>query len=184
MQRTLARVRMASQRREGPVDLFGEQGSGEFVREGQRGKREKQVRPGAPFGGESVVTAEEEDEVAGIEFGLADEFREAGGIDEFAGGVEEDFAGGGMAGEEVEARGSDFAHLAIHVAAGALEKLLGDGVGVGVAGASDEIEPEFHCLAIMPELRGAAGFGEDVRFFLAGTNSSHENPHSLSRPLL
>jgi hypothetical protein len=48
------------------------------VRQGEGGKGEQQVRFRAPCGGEAVVTAEEEDKVAGVEFRLTNEFGEAG----------------------------------------------------------------------------------------------------------
>lgn len=111
---------MAAQGRESAINLLGQHGTGELMRKGHHRKREQQIGARLPFGRKSIVTADEEDKIARFMLGAFDELDEGGRIERAASGIEEDFAGGGMFGEKVEAVRGDFAHLAICIAAGTL----------------------------------------------------------------
>ncbi len=89
------------------------------------------------------MTAEQEDEILRVPFSLLDELNEGGRIERAAGGIEEDFAGRGVASEEIKAGGRNFAHLAGCVAGGALDEFGCDGVGVGIARFTNEVEENF-----------------------------------------
>lgn len=135
---------MAAEHGEGAVDLLRENGAGEFVGEGHGGERQELIGAGALAGREAVVTADEEDEVAAELFVGGKDLRELLRIEGFAGRIEENFAGGGMFGPEIEASGVDFAHFAGGEARGALDELGGEGVQHRVARLADKIDENFH----------------------------------------
>ena len=143
---------MAPQRGESPVDLFGEHGAGEFVREGHGGKRQKQVGFGFPLRRKAVVASQQEKQVLRFVFGAFYKLDEGGRIECAASGVQENFTGSGMALEQVEAGRSNFAHFADGVEHNALDELGGDGVGVLIARFAYEIDEEFNNLNLMKSL--------------------------------
>lgn len=135
---------MIAQHRKSPVDLLGEDGAGEFVGEGHGGEREELVGAGALVVGEAVVGADQKYQVAAELLVLGENLGELGRVQRFASGVEEDFAGGGVFGEEVEAGGVDFAHFAGGEAGGAFDEFGGEGVQAGIARFADEVKKDFH----------------------------------------
>ncbi len=135
---------MVAKHGEGAVDLFGENGSGEFVGKGHLGEREELVGAGALVGGEAVVAADEEDQVAANLLVTGEDLGETGGIEGLAGGVEEDFAGRGVLGPEVKTIGLNLPHFAGRKASGALDELSGEAIEHRVARLADEIEKYFH----------------------------------------
>ncbi len=135
---------MIAQHGERAVDLLGKDGAGEFVGEGEGRQRQKLVGSGALVGGEAVVGADEEDEVLPVLFLMGEDLGKLSGIELFASRVQEDFAGGGVFGEQVKAGGVDFAHRTGGEAGSAFDEFGGKGVQQGVARLADEIEKDFH----------------------------------------
>ena len=133
---------MPAQSCEGTVDLFGQHGAGEFVREGHRRQREKQVGARLPLGWEAVMSADQEHEIAGLLLSLADELNETRRVEGAAGWIEEDLACGGMPIEKVKPLRNDLAHFADGVTADALQELGGDSIRVRVTRLADVIQED------------------------------------------
>ena len=135
---------MTAEHGESAVDLLGENGAREFVGKGHGGEGEELIGAGALVGGEAVVAADEEDEVAAHLLVTGKDLGERGGIEGLAGGIEEDLAGCGVFGPEVKTIGLNLPHLAGREASGALHKLGGEAIEHRVARLADEIEKYFH----------------------------------------
>src|ERR1019366_6258556 len=137
-------VGVAAQGREDAVNLFGQHGARQFVRERHGGHRHPLVRPRRPSGGQSVVSADQEHQVATLHFSFRDQPCDPRGIHRLAGRVEEDLAGGGMLLPQVCPVGTNLAHLTGRITRGAPHKIRRDGVGVGVLRLADEVEVDLH----------------------------------------
>jgi hypothetical protein len=147
-------VGVAGEDGEGSVDLFGENGAGEFVGKGDGAEREDESGAGAGGGGPAVGGADGEDD--GLSAGVA-EAAEVGG-EGFGGeggatAVEEDEVGGGAGSGAVEPGeeggfGGLGERLAGEVAGGSGEVVGGEsggGMGFGAAGFwGDGGEVELH----------------------------------------
>lgn len=94
------------------------------------------------------MAADKEDQVAAFAFGRGDECRKAGGGDGLARRVEQDFAGGGVPGPNINAFGPNLAHLRGGVAADTFQELGGQGVGVRVLWPANKIKIQFHTGAL------------------------------------
>src|SRR5258706_8373506 len=90
------------------------------------------------------MSADQEDQVAAVHLGVADEARETGRVQRGAGGIEEDFSSGGVFGEQVETVGADLAHFTGREMTRASHKIGGHSVGVRVLGAPDVVEVDLH----------------------------------------
>lgn len=89
------------------------------------------------------MTAKQENHVLRGQLRRLDKIYKACGIHRFSSGVKKHFAGRRVPFEKVEAGWNDLAHLALGVTAGPLQELGRNGVGVGVARLSDEVNKEF-----------------------------------------
>ena len=83
------------------------------------------------------MATQKKDDIPAQSFTFRDEIDEAGRIPGFAGRIEEDLVGGGVAGEKVVAIRVDFAHGDGSPAAGTLQEFFGDGVGMDIPGFAD-----------------------------------------------
>jgi len=61
---------MAPQRRQGAIDLFGQQNAASSCGKVMGGKRNQQVGAGAPAGGQAIVAAYQEDQIPALHFGF------------------------------------------------------------------------------------------------------------------
>jgi len=68
---------MPAQDRQASIDLLGENGARQFVRHRHRRQGKQQVRPRLPLGRQSIMAANQEYEVPGLHFGLAQQGGEA-----------------------------------------------------------------------------------------------------------
>jgi hypothetical protein len=144
---------MAAQRGEGSVDLFGQHGTSKFVWESHGGKREQDIGARFPIGWQSIVPANEKDQVLRLVLSPRNELNEGWGIELAASGIEEYLTSAGVFGKQVEALRNNLAHLALGIAAGALEKLCRNAVRMKVARFADVIDEELHALYSMAETR-------------------------------
>lgn len=69
---------MPSQHCKRPVDLFRQDGAGEFMRHRHRRKRNQQIGAFAPRRGKAVMAADEEDQIVAQHFGFGEEIGEGG----------------------------------------------------------------------------------------------------------
>ena len=147
-------VGVAGEDGECAVELLGEDGSGEFVGQGDRAEGEQEIGAGAGRGGPSVGGADGEDD--GLGAGVAEAAEVGGevlGGELLAGTVEQDKdrgGAGGLAIEPTEERGLGVVGLggAGDVAGDAGEVIGGEGLGgsgFGArAGGGDGCEEELH----------------------------------------
>jgi hypothetical protein len=135
---------MSSERREGSIDLFRKHGAREFVREGHRRERQKQVCAGLPFGRQAVVTTHQKNQILSFAFSFFHDAYECLRVHRPASRIEKYLAGGRMFREEIETLRNNLAQLTIDVAAGALQEFGGHAVRVDVACFPDIIEEELH----------------------------------------
>ena len=142
---------MSAQCGEGAIDLLGQHGAGQLVREGHCGEREQEVGAGLPQRREAVVTPNQKNDIAGQALAFGGEFDEASRVPDLAGGVEEHLVGRGMFCEEVVAFGVNFTHGDSGPATAALEEFLGDRVRVFVSGLADveQIKPHLVTIEIL-----------------------------------
>ena len=128
------------------VDLFGEDGAGELVGQGEGGEGEEQVGVFAPGWWKAVVAADDEDHVVAQHFGAGEKGRKRRGIEGAAGGIEENLFGGGVAGPEINLRfvRADFGHMGRGEAGDALDVIGRQRVGVRVFGAADVVKEDLH----------------------------------------
>ena len=114
------------------------------MRKCHAGKREQKVGASAPAGRQTVVAANQKEQVAALHFGAAEQLREGWRIHRFAGRVEKNLTGGGMFGPEIGAIRADFLHACGTVSGGAAQEIFGYGIGVRIFRLADEVEINFH----------------------------------------
>ncbi len=139
---------MAAESGEGAVDLFGEHGAGQLMRERHGGKGQENVGARLPLGGKAIMSADQEYEIASVAFGLTNELNESSGVEIPAGRIEEDLTGGGLTIKQVEALGDNLPHFAHGVTAATLQELGGDGVCVRVARFPNVINEDLQVFSI------------------------------------
>ena len=100
------------------------------------------------------MSADEEDEVAGVEAGLLDELDKISRVQQLTSGVEKDLSGCGVPLKQVVASGVDFAEGACLEPGGPLDELAGEGRGVFVAGPADIEQMKGQKLIIGPRRGG------------------------------
>ena len=128
---------MPAQSCEGAVDLFGQHGSGKFMRKSHRREGQKKVGARLPKGWQAIVAADQKDHIPAQSFAFGKELNEAGGIPGFARRVEKHLVRRRMAGEYVVAIRVNLAHGNTGPAASSLEEFFGDGIGMFVPGFAD-----------------------------------------------
>src|SRR5581483_8508012 len=140
----LTRVWMASQGCEGAVKLLGEDNTGQLVRQGQRREGEETVGASGPAGGQAVVAAHDEDQIASLSLGSGDPGSEGGGVHGLARRIEQDLARGGVLGPGIGALGPDLAHLREAVPADTFDEIGGHSVRMKVLRPANKVKVEFH----------------------------------------
>ena len=135
---------MTPQGRKRTIDLFGEHGSCQLVWKSHGRKRKRSIRSPGPTRRQSVMSADDEDEIAALHFRPRDKANESGRVHGFASRIEQNLAGSRMTVPGIPSIRADFAHLDRTVAAGADQKLFGQRIGVGVLRFANEIEIDLH----------------------------------------
>ena len=94
------------------------------------------------------MAANDEDEIAAYAFGCGDECCEGGGVRGLARRIKQNFAGGRVLGPNIDALGSNFAHLRSAVPGDTFHKIGGHGISVWVLGAANKVKIQFHADAL------------------------------------
>ncbi len=138
-------VRVTVQDRHGSVNLLGKNRPCKLMRKSHWRERQQQIGLAAPFGWQSIGTSHEKDDIAsGLTLFVNDLAGKNLGIEGLAKGVEHDFEGRCVNREQVESGRVNFAAFASDVAAGALQELRSELVGVLIPQLAVEVKKDLH----------------------------------------